>query len=74
MAFFQTCWDVLKVDIMSVFHVFHAKGLFEKSFTATLITLIPKNPRAIIKDFRPISLMGGVYKIVAKVLANKLQN
>jgi hypothetical protein len=59
---------------MNVFHDFHARGMFEKSFNATFITLIPKKPGAVdIKDFRPISLVGGVYKIVAKVLANKLK-
>jgi hypothetical protein len=26
-----------------------------------------------VKDFRPISLVGGVYKILPKVLANKLK-
>ena len=40
MAFFQACWDVLKVDIMNVFHDFHTRGLFEKSFNAIFITLI----------------------------------
>ena len=37
------------------------------------ITLIPKKNEAIeVKDFRPISLVEGVYKIIAKVLANRL--
>ena len=44
---------------------------------ATFITLIPKKNAAIeVKDFHPISLVcggGGVYKIIAKVLANKLR-
>jgi hypothetical protein len=52
MVFFQTYWKVLKVDIMSVFHEFPARGLFEKSFNATFILLIPKKPSAIdIKNF-----------------------
>jgi hypothetical protein len=74
MAFFQACWDVLKIDIMNVFHEFHTEGKFERSLMATFIALIPKKTGAgDIKDFRPISLVGGVYKIVAKVLANMLK-
>ena len=58
---------------MAVFHHFFAKSQFEKSLNATFITLIPKKHAASeIKDFQPISLVGGVYKIIAKVLANRL--
>jgi len=36
--------------------------------------LIPKVAGAVdIKDFRPISLLGSVYKILAKVLASRLR-
>jgi hypothetical protein len=42
MGFFQVCWEVLKVDIMNVFHDFHARGMFEKSLIATFISLAPK--------------------------------
>ena len=36
--------------------------------------MIPKKSNALeVKDFRPISLIGGVYKIIAKVLANRLK-
>ena len=74
MAFFQACWGILKTDLMAVFHHFFAKGQFEKSLNATFITLIPKkNPAIEVKDFRPISLVGGVYKIIAKVLATRLR-
>jgi hypothetical protein len=38
-----------------------------------LITLLPKKPGAEeVKDFRPISLIHGVAKLVAKVIANRL--
>ena len=74
MAFFQACWDVIKLDLMEIFQVFFERGQFEKSLNATFISLIPKKSDAVeVKDFRPISLIGGVYKIIAKVLANRLK-
>jgi hypothetical protein len=73
MAFFQSCWAIVKGDVMAVLHDFHAHGNFEKSLNATFIALIPKKPGALeCKDFRPISLISGVYKIISKVLANRL--
>jgi hypothetical protein len=57
-----------------VFKVFHTYGKFEKSLNATFISLIPKKAGAVeIKDFHPISLVGGVYKIISQVLANRLK-
>jgi hypothetical protein len=75
MAFFQTCWEVLRLEIMEVFSDFHAREVFEKSLNVSFIALILKIPGAIsLKDFRPISLVGGIYKIIAKkVLANRLK-
>ena len=62
---------------MAVFHHFHVTGEFEKSLNATFIALIPKKDAAVeIKDFRPISLVGGGgggYKILAKFLASRLR-
>jgi hypothetical protein len=45
MAFLQACWDAIK-DVMRVFHDFHARSKFEKSFNATLIALIPNISKA----------------------------
>ena len=41
---------------------------------ASFLTLIPKKCNAVnIKDFRLISLVGSVYKLLSKVLANRLR-
>ena len=74
MAFYHHCWRVLEKDVLAVFEEFFQRCKFEKSLNATFIALIPKrNDASNIRDFRPISLVGSVYKILAKVLANRLR-
>jgi hypothetical protein len=74
MAFYQECWEVIKGDLMAVFADFHERGKFVKCINSTFIALIPKVHGAKdIKDFRPISLVSGIYKIIAKVLANRMR-
>jgi len=74
MAFFQKCWGVLKQDTMAVFSEFHNSCQFEKSFNATFVSLIPKKEDSVdVKDFMPISLVGGIYKLISKVLANNFK-
>ena len=73
MTFFQKCWQVVEVDVMAFFGEVFKYCKFEKSLNATFISLIPKKVDALnIQDFRPISLIGSVYKILANVLANRL--
>jgi hypothetical protein len=73
-AFFQACWDVIKANIMGVLYDFHASSKFEKSLTTTFIALISKKSETIdLKDYQPINLVSGVYKIIAKVLVNRLR-
>ena len=74
MAFYHHCWRVVEKDVLAVFEEFFQRCKFEKSLNATFIALIPKrNDASNIRDFRPISLLGSVYKILAKVLANRLR-
>ena len=73
MAFFQHCWRVVAADVFAVFEEFHKYCKFKKSLNSSFIALIPKKHNAIVRDFRPINLIGSVYKIVAKVLANRLK-
>ena len=74
MAFFQKCWSMVEVDVMVVFEHFHRYSIFERSLNALFLYLILKKNNAIdVKDFRPISLVGNVYKLLSKVLASRLR-
>jgi hypothetical protein len=73
MVFFQKCWQIVELDVMAFFGEIHEYGKFERSLNATFISLIPKKINAVnIRDFHPISLIGCIYKLLAKVLANRL--
>ncbi|GJW00157.1 putative RNA-directed DNA polymerase, eukaryota, reverse transcriptase zinc-binding domain protein [Tanacetum coccineum] len=71
-------WVTDPVPIKShILHFFETKfkegGLIPRGCNSSFITLVPKvDDPLTIRDFRPISLIGCQYKIIAKVLANRL--
>ena len=74
LAFWQFCWDFVKDEIMSFFKDFFERGKLVRSLNTTFLVLIPKKGEAEdLSDFRPISLVGGLYKLLATVLANRLK-
>ena len=74
MTFWQFAWDFVKEEVMSFFREFYEHSKFVKRLNATFLVLIPKKVGAEdLRDFRPISLVGSLYKWLAKVLANKLK-
>ena len=59
---------------MAFFDHFHRSSKFERSLRASFLSLFPKKNNALnIKDFWLISLVGSVYKLLYKVLANRLR-
>lgn len=73
LAFFQQCWDIVKEGMMQIFHEFHIHKKFKKSFNATFIAVILKiNGVVELKIFRPMNLVGEIYKIISNVFANWL--
>ncbi|GJW17449.1 RNA-directed DNA polymerase, eukaryota, reverse transcriptase zinc-binding domain protein [Tanacetum coccineum] len=68
-----TYWELLKEDVGKVVRCVFDSFVMPKGVNSSFITLIPKISNPIhIKDFRPISLIGMQYKIITKILANRL--
>ncbi|GJW95508.1 RNA-directed DNA polymerase, eukaryota [Tanacetum coccineum] len=71
--FFRKYWSFVGPDFCVAVEHFFDKGSFPKGCNSSFIALIPKVTDAkFVTDFRPISLIGCVYKVVTKVLANRL--
>lgn len=63
-------WSIMKSDFMKVIQEFRHRGHFDWRLNTTSIALIPKKTDdSWKKDFKPISLVSGCYKIIAKMLA-----
>ncbi|KAK3231409.1 hypothetical protein Dsin_003290 [Dipteronia sinensis] len=72
--FIKANWEAIKGDFMAFICEFYEDGSMVKDLNCTFIALIPKKVKPnSIKDYRPISLVGSMYKIFAKVFANRLK-
>ncbi|GJY45691.1 RNA-directed DNA polymerase, eukaryota [Tanacetum coccineum] len=72
-AFVKKYQDIIKKDLHDFINSFFASCDMPYGANSSFFTLIPKvNNPTLITDFRPISLIGIHYKIIAKILANRL--
>ncbi|GKE18935.1 RNA-directed DNA polymerase, eukaryota [Tanacetum coccineum] len=58
-------WGILENDVVDAVSYFFNYGTFPRGSNSSFIALL-------VKEFRPISLIGSFYKIIAKILANRL--
>nr|GEU77251.1 RNA-directed DNA polymerase, eukaryota [Tanacetum cinerariifolium] len=66
-------WTTIKDGVLEAVKYFFNSGDIPTGYNSLFIVLIPKIPDAnLVKDFRPISLIGSIYKVIAKLLANRL--
>jgi hypothetical protein len=73
-CFYQKNWATVGIEVsQAVLNVLNY-GCMNKDLNSTYIALIPKvtNPNCV-NEFRPISLCNVVYKLISKVLANRLK-
>ncbi|GJZ03371.1 RNA-directed DNA polymerase, eukaryota [Tanacetum coccineum] len=71
--FFKKYWNFVGADFCEAVESFFEHGSFPRGCNSSFVALIPKVADAkLVNDFRPISLIGCVYKVVTKILANRL--
>ena len=73
-GFIKSCWDILKKDVLATVKDFAGYGKWSRGSNASFLCLIPKveNPQQL-GEFRPISLVGCLYKIISKALSLQLK-
>lgn len=72
--FYRAFWTIIKEDFVNMVKFFYDNSHGISSFNQVAITLIPKKEAPVrISDYRPISVINTVVKIITKVMANRLQ-
>ncbi|GJS48900.1 RNA-directed DNA polymerase, eukaryota [Tanacetum coccineum] len=71
--FFRKYWTVVGPDFCIAVKWFFDHGVFAIGCNSSFVALIPKvlDPK-VVSDYRPISLIGSLYKVVTKILASRL--
>lgn len=74
-SFIKKIYDTINIDVLNCVQHFEEFGTLACGCnSSSFITLDPniKDPTTLV-DFRPISLIGCIYKIISKILSNKLK-
>jgi hypothetical protein len=72
--FYQSCWDIIKKDIIDIFNDFYLESLDIKRINYGIITLLPKIKEDVkIQQYKPICLLNCIYKWFTKVLTIRLE-
>lgn len=73
--FFTSCWTVVGGEVSAAVSEFFVSGKLLTQLNATNLVLIPKIPNAKkMSDFRPISCLNTIYKVIAKLLSERLKS
>lgn len=72
--FYRRFWHILKQDLLEVYNAAYLTGRLTNSQATGYIKLIhKKGPRNNLKNWRPITILNTDYKILAKLIANRLK-
>ncbi|XP_071723925.1 uncharacterized protein [Rutidosis leptorrhynchoides] len=71
--FFKSNWEIVGPLVLEAVYNFFHTGRLLREVNATILTLVPKVPNAsAVSDFRLIACCNTIYKVITKILANRI--
>ncbi|CAN1146690.1 Transposon TX1 uncharacterized 149 kDa protein [Linum perenne] len=72
-SFFKECWNTVGDDVVAAVLHFFTSGKLPCFVNSVILDFIPTKKNDIeVKDFRPIPCCNVVYKLISKLLANRM--
>jgi hypothetical protein len=72
--FYQNCWEIIKSDLLKMVMKSQRCSKIGGGTNSSFLALIPKEKGAVsFGRFRPISLCNMRYKLITKIIANRLK-
>ncbi|CAA7056409.1 unnamed protein product [Microthlaspi erraticum] len=73
-GFYKAAWGILGEEVIASIKNIFLTSFMPTSTNSTILTLVPKFPGASkISDYRPISCLNTLYKVVSKLLVTRLK-
>ena len=74
-SFYQSCWDIVGSDVISFVQYFFQHNWLYPNANSNFIVLLPKIEGAnVLSQFRPIALANFLFKIIPKILADRMSS
>lgn len=73
-GFYKASWRILGTEVLNAISNFFTCCFMPASANSTILSLVPKHAGAsLITDYRPISCLNTVYKVVSRLLVRRLK-